>query len=81
MNESDFVRGLILGYKLKVKPDEEFYASIKLLRSISNNLNQIAAKAHSLGFVDELSYRKEVEKMDTNLRFPLLKIIKAHHLV
>jgi len=23
----------------------------------------------------------KVEKMDTNLRFPLLKIIKAHHLV
>lgn len=64
MNESDFVRSLILDYKLKAKPDEEFYSSIKLLRSISNNLNQIAAKAHSLGFIDELSYRKEVNKMD-----------------
>lgn len=64
MNESDFVRCLILDYKLKAKPDEEFYSSIKLLRSISNNLNQIAAKAHSLGFIDELAYKREVDKMD-----------------
>lgn len=65
MNESDFVRGLVLGYELKSKPDEEFYSSIKLLRSISNNLNQIATKAHTLGFIDKASYKEEVEKMDS----------------
>ncbi len=64
MNESDFVRSLILGYELKSKPDEEFYSSIKLLRSISNNLNQIAAKAHTIGFVDDTLYKNEVAKMD-----------------
>ena len=64
MNESDFIRCLVLGYELKAKPDIEFYKSIRFFRSISNNLNQIAVKAHSLKFIDELSYKKEVDKMD-----------------
>ena len=55
---------MVLGYELKAKPDIEFYKSIRLFRSISNNLNQIAVKAHSLKFIDELSYKKEVDKMD-----------------
>ncbi len=64
MNESDFIRRIILDYQLKEKPPEEFYNVIRQLRSISNNLNQIAAKAHTLGFIDELSYKKEVAKVD-----------------
>ncbi len=64
MNESDYVRSLILGYEIKAKPDDEFYSSIKLLRSISNNLNQIAVKAHKIGFIDVSSYKEEVAKMD-----------------
>jgi len=32
------------------------------MRSISNNLNQISKKAHTLGFVDELAYKKEADK-------------------
>lgn len=81
MNESDFIRSLVLGYELKAKPDVEFYKSIKLLRSISNNLNQIAIKAHSLNFIDELSYRKEVEQMDKlidNLKIKYLNYIPSN---
>ena len=32
------------------------------MRSISNNLNQISKKAHTLGFIDELAYKKEADK-------------------
>lgn len=64
MNESEFVRNLILGCEIKAKPDDEFYQAIKTVRSLSHNINQIAVKAHTLGFVDELAYKKEVIKID-----------------
>lgn len=83
MNESDFIRSLVLGYELKAKPDVEFYKSISLLRSISNNLNQIAIKAHSLNFIDELSYKKEVEQMDKlidDLKFKYLNYIPSNNI-
>ena len=62
MNESDFIRKMLLGYKLKEKPDDRFYESLKLMRSISNNINQIAKKAHSLNYIDEVAYKKEADK-------------------
>jgi len=64
MTESDYIRNLVLGNELKQKPDEEFYKSIKVIRSISHNINQLATKAHSLGFIDEREYKKEVIKLD-----------------
>ena len=64
MNQSDFIRNAITNIIVKEKPDERFYNSIRNLRVISNNLNQIAKKANSLGFIDAKNYKKEVEKMD-----------------
>jgi len=64
MNQSDFIRNAITNSIVKEKPDERFYNSIRNLRVISNNLNQIAKKANSLGFIDAKNYKKEVEKMD-----------------
>jgi len=61
MNESDYIRSLVMGYTPREKPDDRFYEVMKLMRSISNNLNQISKKAHSLGFVDELAYKKEAD--------------------
>lgn len=63
-NESYVIRSLISGCQLKEKPDDRFYDLIKVLRKTSHNMNQIAAKAHSLGFIDELAYKKEVDKLD-----------------
>lgn len=64
MNQSEFIRTLIINGIVKEKPDERFYQIIKSMRIISNNLNQIARKAHTLGFIDEVNYKKEVEKLD-----------------
>jgi len=64
MNQSDFIRNAITNSIVKEKPDERFYNSIRNLRVISNNLNQIAKRANSLGFIDTKNYKKEVEKMD-----------------
>ncbi len=61
LTESEYIREVILGYKLKEKPDDRFYDNLKVIRGLANNMNQISAKAHSLGFIDELSYNKNVE--------------------
>ncbi len=64
MNESDIVRNLILGNSIKEAPNDKFYEVVRDLRSISNNINQLTRKAHSLGFIDEREYREEVLKVD-----------------
>lgn len=64
MNESDIVRNLILGNSIKEAPNDKFYEVVRDLRSISNNINQLTRKAHSLGFIDEREYREEVSKVD-----------------
>jgi len=61
VTESEYIRDLLLGYKLKEKPDDRFYDNLKVLRSIANNMNQITKKAHSLGFIDELAYKKNAD--------------------
>lgn len=63
LSESEYIREILVGYKLKEKPDDRFYDSLKVFRSIANNMNQISKKAHSLGFIDELAYQKNVEKL------------------
>lgn len=64
LKQSDYFRKCTLDKEIKEKPDKDFYEALKLFRTISNNLNQIAIKAHKLGFVDELAYKKEVTKLD-----------------
>ena len=61
MTESDYLRYIILGYTIKEKPDDKFYEVMKQMRSIARNLNQLTVKAHSLGFIDELSLNKQKE--------------------
>lgn len=61
LSESEYIRELLVGYKLKEKPDDRFYENLKVFRGLANNMNQIASKAHSLGFIDEIQYKKNVE--------------------
>lgn len=63
LSESEYIREVVLGYKLKEKPDDRFYENLKVFRSLANNMNQIAKKANSLGFIDELDYQKNVDTM------------------
>ena len=61
LSESEYMREILVGYKLKEKPDNRFYDNLKILRNLANNMNQIAKKANSLGFIDELSYKRNAE--------------------
>lgn len=64
MNASDYIRHLIVGYKPKEKPSEQFYKDIKGIRNIGNNINQIARIANARGVVDVPHLRKEIDKLD-----------------
>ena len=63
MNASDYIRHLIVGYKPKEKPSEQFYEEIKNIRSIGNNINQIARIANAKGVIDVPHLKKEINKM------------------
>ena len=62
LSESQLIRLLIRGYKPKEKPDDRFYEAMRQLSGIANNTNQLAAKAHSLGFVDAQKLKDEVDR-------------------
>ncbi|NCC01285.1 MAG: plasmid mobilization relaxosome protein MobC [Clostridia bacterium] len=62
MSEAGLVRLLIKGYEPREKPDDRFYDTMRELSAIGNNVNQLAAKANTLGFVDAVMLKKEVER-------------------
>ncbi|MDO5571847.1 MAG: plasmid mobilization relaxosome protein MobC [Bacteroidales bacterium] len=62
MNEATYIRNLLMNYEPREKPDDRFYETMKQMRLIGNNLNQIARKVNSLGYIEESYYKKESEK-------------------
>ena len=62
LTESALIRLLIQGYEPKEKPDDRFYETMRQLSSIGNNINQLAAKANSLGFIDKKKLEREIER-------------------
>ena len=57
-----FLRDMVKGYRLCEKPDPEFYRIMRELSAIGNRINQLAAKANALGFVDAPMLREEARK-------------------
>ena len=43
---------MVKGYQLCEKPDPEFYRIMRELSAIGNRINQLAAKANALNFID-----------------------------
>ncbi|MBQ9024386.1 MAG: plasmid mobilization relaxosome protein MobC [Bacilli bacterium] len=62
--EADIIRELVMDCELKEKPDQEFYNFIRVLYGIGNNINQLSKRANTNGFIDELEYKKEKQKLD-----------------
>lgn len=50
------------GYRLCEKPDPEFYKILRELSAIGNRINQLAAKANTLDFIDTPMLREEAKK-------------------
>ena len=62
LSEAGLIRLLLKGYEPKEKPDDRFYDVMRELSSIGNNINQLAAKANSLGFIDAPMLKAEAAK-------------------
>ena len=62
LSEAGLIRLLLRGYEPREKPDERFYDVMRELTSIGNNINQLAAQANSLSFVDAQKLQKEAER-------------------
>lgn len=62
LSEAGLIRLLLKGYESREKPDADFYEAMKELSAIGNNINQLAVKANSLGFVDAPQLKKEAER-------------------
>lgn len=62
LSEGALIRLLLKGYAPREQPDERFYDVMRELSAIGNNINQLAAKANSLGFVDAVQLSKEAER-------------------
>lgn len=63
-NESELIRRLITDSIIKEKPDDRFYDSMKELRDIGNNLNQIARRLNYDGKFNDSLYKEEVSKLN-----------------
>ena len=64
LSQQAFMRSLLYNTPIKEQPSIDFHTTIKSLEKIGDNINQIAAKANTLGFVDQVQYRKEIDKLE-----------------
>ncbi len=58
ITQSAYLRHLIKGFVPKEHPPLDYFAFMRSLYSLANNLNQIAQKAHVLGVIDAQRYDK-----------------------
>ena len=56
------LRSMLMGYRLCEKPDPEIYQIMRELSAIGNRINQLAAKANALDFIDTPMLRDEARK-------------------
>jgi hypothetical protein len=60
---SDYIRELLSDSQPVAFPPIEYQEVLRELRKIGINLNQIASKAHTLGFVDEREYKADGDRL------------------
>ena len=60
LNESEFLRSCIKGYKIKEQPAKEIAEFTKQISGIANNINQIAKVVNTTGYIrdEDLEYIK-----------------------
>lgn len=61
LSREAYLRTLLQGRPLKERPSPDLIAVLKHLQQINNNMNQIAAKANKLNFIDTSAYWENVE--------------------
>lgn len=73
MSKEGYLRSLINGYVPKALPSPDYYAMLRELHAIGNNLNQIAYKANATGHIDSCLFQHEA----SHLRKSVQDIIEA----
>ena len=63
MSRSTYIRQLVAGFQPVEFPPVEYRQVIDELQHIGINMNQLATKAHSLGFIDEPEYRRNANRV------------------
>ena len=60
LNESEFLRSCIKGYKIKEQPTKEIIEFTREITGIANNINQIARAVNTVGYIkdEDLNYIK-----------------------
>jgi hypothetical protein len=73
LSQENYLRSLINGYVPKELPPIDYHDMIRELRAIGGNINQLAAKANTTGYVDGAAFEYEA----VHLRKAILKIHEA----
>lgn len=68
LSQEAYIRHLINGVIPNDAPPADYYAMMKELHYIGNNLNQIASKAHRLNVIDVQEYDKAVRAFETAVK-------------
>lgn len=63
-----YLRHLVNGLEPQDAPPPDYYAMMRELHGIGNNLNQIAVKAHTLNVLDVQRYDEACRKVDTAIK-------------
>ena len=75
MNQSNYLRSIIMGYIPKEKPPKELFEFIEELRHIGINYNQIAKHSNELGYISNEEYQ-----LCKSIMNDLIKDIKVKYL-
>ena len=64
LSQEAYIRSLINGFIPTDTPPPDYFAMMKELHYIGNNLNQIAQKAHALNILDVKRYEENVAMLN-----------------
>lgn len=68
LNREAYLRQLISGVVPRDAPPPDYYAMMRELHKVGNNLNQIALKAHTLNVIDVQRYDEAVREYEKTVR-------------
>ena len=68
LSREAYLRHLVNGLEPQDAPPPNYYAMMRELHGIGNNLNQIAVKAHTLNVLDVQRYDEAFRKVDTAIK-------------
>lgn len=63
LSQEAYIRSLINGYVPKPLPPPDYFAMMRQLHAIGNNLNQLAAKAHTTGHLDRTAFQHAADQL------------------